>query len=211
MSLDVWLYYVVAIFILGATPGPNSLLCLTKGVTLGARMALWSAFGSLTATLVVLTLSFTGLGVLVASSEWVFNIVKWCGAAYLVYLGVMAFMSKQDSYDYVQTHEAQGQKGRGKYHFSNGFIVGASNPKAIVFFTALFPQFIDPQVSMVTQYFVFVATFIVLEFGWLALYSQLGVRSSRWLIQPGRAKIFNRLSGSVFVGAGVLLSTSARQ
>lgn len=95
MQLDTWIYYTLAILVLTASPGPSSLLCLSKGVSSGFRLALTTALGSLSAITIILTLSFTGLGVVIASSEFVFNIIKWCGAAYLIWLGIQAFRSKQ--------------------------------------------------------------------------------------------------------------------
>lgn len=95
-------------------------------------------------------------------------------------------------------------------HYVSGFIVGASNPKAILFFTALFPQFIDPQAELFTQYAIFASTFMIMELSWLCFYAYLGAKSSTWILAKGRAKLFNRLTGGVFVGAGAWLSTVSR-
>ena len=76
MQLDTWIYYTLAILVLTASPGPSSLLCLSKGVSSGFRQAFMTALGSLTAITIILTLSFTGLGVVIASSEFVFNIIN---------------------------------------------------------------------------------------------------------------------------------------
>ena len=95
-------------------------------------------------------------------------------------------------------------------HYVSGFIVGSSNPKAILFFTALFPQFIQPEAALFNQYVIFAATFMVMEFGWLAIYAFLGAKSSNWLFAKGRAKTFNRVTGGVFIGAGTLLTTATK-
>lgn len=102
----------------------------------GWRRAFATALGSLTAITGIMTLSFTGLGVLIASSEIIFNVVKWLGAAYLAYLGLKALTSKQDHYEMANGESSQVAGYRS--HYVSGFIVGASNPKAILFFTALF-------------------------------------------------------------------------
>ena len=154
-----------------------------------------------------MTLSFTGLGLVIASSEWAFNVIKWLGAGYLIYLGVKAFTSKQESY-----HEIAAKKKANRTwqsYFVSGFIVGASNPKAIVFFTALFHNLLT-RIRAFNQYLIFAATFIVFELSWLLLYSYLGSSSSRWLLKKGRAKLFNRLTGGVFIGAGALLSVASK-
>ncbi|EHH1101482.1 LysE family translocator [Vibrio parahaemolyticus] len=207
MQLDTWIYYTLAILVLTASPGPSSLLCLSKGVSSGFRLALTTALGSLSAITIILTLSFTGLGVVIASSEFVFNIIKWCGAAYLIWLGIQAFRSKQN--DFSKSDSAQVSTSHVSA-YTSGFIVGSSNPKAIIFFTALFPQFTDPTASLLTQYAIFAGTFVVFELSWLTFYALLGVKTSNWLFEAGRAKLFNRLTGGVFISAGVMLSTANR-
>ncbi|OLQ94102.1 flagellar biosynthesis protein FlgM [Vibrio ponticus] len=208
MSLETWALYFIAILILTASPGPSSLLCMTKGVTQGFKVGVLTALGSLSAITIILTLSFTGLGLIIASSELVFNVIKYVGAAYLIYLGIRALMSKEEEYQLQQgqTREVVSPL----KHYVSGFIVGSSNPKAILFFTALFPQFINPELSLVSQYLIFTATFIVMEFSWLAIYAFLGAKSSNWLFAKGRAKIFNRVTGGVFIGAGSVLSTATK-
>jgi len=209
MNIENWLYYSLAVLILTASPGPSVLLCMTKAVTEGFRASMFTALGSLTAIVGIMTLSFTGLGVVIASSEIAFNIIKWSGAIYLIYLGYKALTSKQETYHLSDNEETHLKKSKMSL-FASGFIVGASNPKAIVFFTALFPQFINIAEPLLTQYLVFALTFSVMELSWLVIYSYLGARSSNWLLQEGRAKFFNRITGGVFIGAGVLLSTSSK-
>jgi threonine/homoserine/homoserine lactone efflux protein len=208
MALDIWIYYVLAVLVLTASPGPSSLMCMTRAVTFGFGAGVYTALGSLTAITMILSLSFTGLGVIIASSELIFTIVKWVGAVYLIYLGVKSFTSKQENYEIIQPTKSNKNALRG--YFSSGFLVGASNPKAIMFFTALFPQFIDPSLALFPQYLIFASTFVVLELSWLLLYSYLGATSSKWLLANGRAKIFNRLTGGVCIGAGAMLSSVTR-
>lgn len=212
MSFDTWIYYLLAVLILTASPGPSSLLCMTKGVQSGFKLSIFTALGSLTAITGILTLSFTGLGVIIASSELVFNIIKWTGAAYLIYLGWKSLRSSQQDYDKLSNQKADSQsvKESAAKHYVSGFIVGASNPKAILFFTALFPQFIDPSLALLPQFAVFALTFAVMELSWLLVYAYLGAKSSNWLFAKGRAKVFNRVTGGVFIGAGALLSTTSR-
>ncbi|WP_211826712.1 LysE family translocator [Kistimonas asteriae] len=207
MTLELWVYYTLAILVLTASPGPSVLLCLTTSVTDGFKSAIYTALGSLTAIVGIITLSFTGLGLVISTSELAFNIIKWTGAAYLIYLGIRALTSSQQSYDISDSKSASSPRKPGSL-FLSGFIVGASNPKAIVFFTALFPQFITPSASLVMQYLVFVITFAVLELSWLLFYAWLGAKSSRWLMQAGRARFFNKITGGVFVSAGLILSST---
>ncbi|MGI9885970.1 LysE family translocator [Vibrio chagasii] len=212
MSFDTWIYYLLAVLILTASPGPSSLLCMTKGVQSGFKLSIFTALGSLTAITGILTLSFTGLGVIIASSEVVFNVIKWTGAAYLIFLGWKSLRSSQQDYDQLPGQESDSKVVKESIlsHYISGFIVGASNPKAILFFTALFPQFIDPSLALLPQFAVFASTFAVMELSWLLVYAYLGAKSSNWLFAKGRAKVFNRVTGGVFIGAGALLSTTSR-
>lgn len=212
MSFDTWIYYLLAVLVLTASPGPSSLLCMTKGVQSGFKLSIFTALGSLTAITGILTLSFTGLGVIIASSEVVFNVIKWTGAAYLIYLGWKSLRSSQQDYDSLSNQQADSKsvKESAAQHYLSGFIVGAINPKAILFFTALFPQFIDPSIALLPQFSLFALTFIVMELSWLLVYAYLGAKSSNWLFAKGRAKVFNRVTGGVFIGAGALLSTTSR-
>lgn len=135
MSFDTWIYYLLAVLILTASPGPSSLLCMTKGVQSGFKLSIFTALGSLTAITGILTLSFTGLGVIIASSEVVFNVIKWTGAAYLIFLGWKSLRSSQQDYDQLSAQQggSQSVKESAAKHYVSGFIVGASNPKAILF------------------------------------------------------------------------------
>jgi threonine/homoserine/homoserine lactone efflux protein len=209
MNIETWLYYSLAVLILTASPGPSVLLCMTKAVTEGFRASMSTALGSLTAIVSIMTLSFSGLGVVIATSEVAFNIIKWSGAVYLIYLGYKALTSKQETYQ-ISDQDRIPSIATKKSLYITGFIVGASNPKAIVFFTALFPQFINTSEPLLIQYLVFAITFTIMELSWLTIYSYLGARSSNWLLKEGRAKYFNRITGGVFISAGVFLSTSSK-
>lgn len=210
MALSTYLIYLSAIFVLTATPGPSVLLCVTHSIQHGFRASTVTALGSLTAIIGIMTLSFTGLGVLIASSELVFSIVKWSGAAYLIYLGLRAFFSDTTEFE-ESTHGDSTSRYSMATLFKSGFLVGATNPKAIVFFTALFPQFINMTQPLLPQYLLLVSTFAIMEMAWLLLYSWFGAKSSNWIMMKGRAKLFNRFTGSVFIGAGVLLGSSRLQ
>ncbi len=208
MELEIWIYYTISITILTAIPGPSILLCVSQSVSKGLTHALYGAFGNMLAIIGIITLSFSGLGVIIASSDLIFNIIKYMGAIYLIYLGYKALTSKEESYHF-QKEKCITKKEKFS-SFSAGFIVGASNPKTTIFFVAFFPQFINPNSSLFSQYIIFMSTFAIIGFFWLMFYSYLGHKSSKWFLKEGRAKFFNRITGGVFVGAGVLLSTSNR-
>lgn len=206
MTLSLWLLYVAAVLVLTVTPGPSVLMCVSTSVTLGPRKALVASLGSTTAIVGIMTLSALGLGTLLASSEALFTALKWLGAAYLAWLGVTAFFSPADEIRVVDTTMPSASR----RVFAQGFLVGASNPKALLFFGALFPQFIDSAAPQVPQFLILGATFVFFELFWLTIYALTAAKARRWLQQPHRARLFNRATGTVFLLAAAILATSKR-
>jgi threonine/homoserine/homoserine lactone efflux protein len=207
MALETWVYYILTILVLTSTPGPSVLFSVSNGLNGGIKKSFFGALGGTTAITILMTLSFTGMGVVIMASEIAFNIIKWAGVAYLVYLGLSAIFAKDESF--LVDSKADKQQSYKATYFS-GFMVGASNPKAILFFTALFPQFIDPTAPLWPQFLALSVTFIVFEMSWLMIYGYFASRALPWLQVKGRAKMVNRITGSLFVGAGALLATTSR-
>ena len=207
MSIQTWLLYVAAVFVLTVTPGPSVLMCLTNGVNYGARRTLFSALGSITAVVGIMICSALGLGAVLAASEQVFNIIKWVGAAYLLYLGISTLRSTVS--DFELPAQGAGDASRLKLYVK-GLLVGASNPKALLFFTAFFPQFINPATPQLPQFLVLGTTFVCFELFWLMFYASFASRLAPWLRTKGRATMFNRVAGFTFIGAGALLASVKR-
>jgi len=206
MELSTWIYFLLTVSILTVTPGPNVLLCITTSITSNFRLSIYSALGGFTATSIIFTLSFLGLGAIIASSTLIFLTIKYAGALYLIYIGYKAFTSTQTNFDFEVL-----SKDTNKFHiFSKGFIVGASNPKAIIFFTALFPQFIDTNSSLLIQFVILYSTFAVFELFWLFVYGYYASKSSKFLKEDGKAKLFNKVTGGIFIGAGSYLALSSK-
>lgn len=206
MTLSNWLLYVAAVLVLTVTPGPSVLMCVSTSVNLGARKALVASLGSTTAIVGIMALSALGLGTALAASETLFTALKWMGAGYLAYLGISSLLSPATEIE-VSGGVASTTSRR---LFGQGFLVGASNPKALLFFGALFPQFIVPSAPQGPQFLVLGATFIFFELSWLTIYALSASRAKRWLQQPRRAKLFNRATGAVFLLAAAVLATSRR-
>jgi len=209
MTFSSWLIYAAAVWVLTVTPGPSVLMCVSTSVQLGPRRALLAAAGSTTAIAGIMVLSMLGLGTVLAASETLFTALKWLGAAYLAYLGVSALLSPATSL--AVPAASPRQAGAGRALFIRGFLVGASNPKALLFFGALFPQFMDPAASQASQFLVLGGTFVVFELFWLSVYTLTASRARAWLEQPRRARLFNRATGAVFLLAAGLLATTRRQ
>jgi threonine/homoserine/homoserine lactone efflux protein len=206
MTFSTWLLYVAAVLVLTVTPGPSVLMCVSTSVNLGARNALIASLGSTMAIVCIMALSALGLGTALAASETMFTVLKWLGAIYLAYLGITSLFSSASE---IVVSGGVESSTRGRL-FAQGFLVGASNPKALLFFGALFPQFIVPSAPQVPQFLVLGVTFIFFELLWLTLYALSASKAKRWLQQPRRARLFNRASGVVFLVAAVLVASSKR-
>ncbi len=207
MLLSIWLVYVAAVFVLTVTPGPSVLMCISTAVQFGAKNALLAALGSTIAIASLMTLSMLGLGSLLAASETLFFALKIIGALYLAYLGVSALLSKASSFE-IEPSCAEMTKQVS--HFRRGALVGLSNPKALLFFGALFPQFINAQAPQLPQFLILGLTFVAFEMGWLSIYIVTAARARTWLAAPGRGLLFNRLTGVIFLIAAGWLATSKR-
>lgn len=206
MTLELWLVYVVAAVGLSLTPGPNGLLSLTHGVRFGAARTVFTVLGGVVGFLVLVAASLAGLGALLAASETAFSIAKWVGAAYLVYLGLRLWKAPAPAVS-AATSEGAGEGGAARL-FLQGFLVAASNPKALIFFAAFLPQFMVPGESYWVQFVVLGGTFAVVEFVYELVLAGMAQRIAPWLSRHGRW--FNRITGSVFVGIGGVLATASR-
>lgn len=207
MSLQLWLAYVAAVFIISGTPGPNMLLAMTHGIHHGlAPTARSTMLGLLTGLALILGVSLGGLGAVLLASSELFDVLKYVGAAYLIYLGVKTWRAADRRLDTEGKPDAAG----GGARFRIGVLVALSNPKAILFGVAFFPQFLDPAQPMAPQASILLLSFMAIETGWMCVYAGGGARLAVWLKEGLRLRWFNRLAGGAFVGAGVLLGTLRR-
>ena len=194
-----------------ASPGPATLMALNNSITYGPRSTLWSSLGNASGLFCLSAAAMLGLGALLASSEWMFNVVKIAGAGYLFYLGAKQLLKKAP----VLAGEAQGQPtrhrpSRGKL-YKSAFLTAATNPKATMFFTALFPQFIDQSAALLPQFLILTAIFMALSLTSLSLYAALASRAKGLLIRPVFSKWLNRVVGSTFIGFGAAVLSMRRQ
>ena len=210
MSIETWLLYVVAVFVLTVTPGPSVLMCVTHGVHYGAKRTLFSALGSVTAVVGIMACSAIGLGAALAASEYTFNVIKWCGVAYLLYIGITTLRSTDANFELASEPANTAAEVSRATLYVKGLLVGASNPKALLFFTAFFPQFINPAAPQLPQFLILGVTFVCFEMFWLMFYATFAARVAPWLRVKGRARVFNRASGTMFVAASALLATVKR-
>ncbi|HEY1898416.1 MAG TPA: LysE family translocator [Steroidobacteraceae bacterium] len=201
MSLNIWLTFVAAAFVISGSPGPNMLLSLTHGIHHGLTRTFATMLGLLSGLAIILTVSLGGLGAVLMTSTTVFVVVKYAGAVYLAYLGIRIWLTADTRLITSGRPLAGGRLSR----YRTGMLVSLSNPKAILFCLAFFPQFIDRRQPLARQAAILLATFVIIETCWMLVYAGGGARLATWLGTGNRMRWFNRASGSVFMGAGVLL------
>lgn len=200
MSLDTWLIYLLAATGLSLSPGPNGLLALTHGALHGRRKALYTICGGALGFVIVIALSMFGIGALLQASLVWLTVLKWLGGAYLVWLGIQVWRAPPIGLDL--SRGAPSPRG-GTSMFRQGALSALTNPKALLFFAAFLPQFIDPARSLVLQFLVMAGTFAVVEVATELLIAGFAQRISPWLKRVGRR--FNQACGGVFMAIGVAL------
>jgi homoserine/homoserine lactone efflux protein len=198
MTLTTWWIFVCTETVLCLMPGPAVMFILSTALKAGARKSIASNLGILSANAVYFAVSATGIGALLLSSK-LFLAVKWIGAAYLVILGLRLLLERDHAVEGPETAFADYKS---HHLFFNGFTLQMSNPKAILFFSALLPQFLNPHASVVPQIMILGATSVVIEFSILLGY---GIAGSA--ITPRYARWTNRVAGGLLIGAGAGLAT----
>ena len=200
MTVENWWLYVATVLVFMSTPGPSHLLMISVGMTNGFQRSLATGAGDLSANVIQMVLAGFGLATVLVASEFGFTILKWCGVTYLAWMGVrqvmVSFKHKHD------VSKAQVTSLRSLWVL--GFVTSAANPKAVVFFAALFPQFIDQNLPVFSQILILGGTYLIIDGIFLASYG----RSAHWLAQrishSGKALI-DRIAGAGLVGTAILL------
>lgn len=209
MSLNFILLYIVTVFIASILPGPSMLLALTHGMRYGARRTMASAMGNVTISLFQAFISVAGLGTILIASETAFQIVKLVGAAYLVYMGVGILFSSRMSIAPNNNHQFQSETSLRKMYLQ-AVCVTAGNPKAIVFFTAIFPQFIDPNTAYLPQFCLLMSIGSLIAFSCFMLYAISGQKIVFLFSKAAVGKYLNRIIGGTFIGAGIGLAAGSK-
>ena len=203
MGLSSWLLFIAVAVAAVVSPGPAILLAISNSVRFGLSKVFLSSLGNISGLFLLSTAAIFGLGAILKTSTTLFLIVKLIGAGYLIYLGVKQWRSKANFFDEATSLANSEKPKSSKRHFSEGFFIAMTNPKAILFFTALFPQFINIKESLSIQFFIMTLTFMAMSFFALMTYGLLASKAKRWFVKGERTKWFNRVLGSVFVSIGV--------
>ena len=206
MDLTLWLSFVGTVLILGLTPGPSVLLATAYSLKYGPRKTMGTILGDLSANLLQIILASAGLASIVMASGEVFQAIKWLGVAYLIFLGIKKFFSSSSL-----SLKDDNQKPRTFFQlYSEGFLMSAANPKAIVFFAALFPVFIVSDHPLILQIAILAITFLSIDCISLLLYSYFASILRKALENRQMVRLQNRIVGVLMILSGIFLSTVRR-
>lgn len=201
MNWDLFAAFLVITAVLVVVPGPIVTLVIATGVSQGLRAALITVAGTSLGNALLLAAIALGLGWVLQNAAELFVVLRWAGAAYLIWLDIQAWR---------HAGAARPATTSGKVNFTRGFVVALTNPKTIAFFTAFLPQFVDPHLPAAMQLFVMCAVTAPLaalsDTAW-AVAAGLG---RTWFVNPARTKLLGRLSGAVLIGGGIWLSLARR-
>lgn len=206
MSIAEFTLFLSITFIVSASPGPIMLSCMSNGGRYGLAKSFAGMMGASLGNLVLVLLTALGFGLLVSSSDVLFNTIKWLGALYLMYLGVQIIRqpAPPSSRPELQTRQTQ------RSLWLSSFFIAISNPKGLIYFAALFPQFIHYEQPLLWQFSLLTATFLLTDLLWMLVYAAAGQRIMVWLKTPRHQTIFNTLSGLALIVVGLLLAATGK-
>jgi homoserine/homoserine lactone efflux protein len=207
MAWEVWLTFFGAAIAISVSPGAGAIQSMATGLTHGVRRGYWSILGLEVGLMLQLALVAVGLGAAVANSILAFNIIKWIGVAYLVFLAARQWRTATVD---LREHIGKAMDGGRVALLVRGFLVNATNPKGLVFFLAVLPQFVVPTDPLLPQYLAVGVTMVAVDLVVMGLYTGLSVRLVKWLHTPRKQTILNRVFSGLFATAAVVLSLVRR-
>ena len=209
MSLATWLAYLIASVLICVSPGPGALSSMSAGMKYGWKRGMWNALGMQVAVCTNITVIALGLGAMLMASSAAFEVMKWCGALYLAWLGIQKFREAPVPFETIAARtEFRDTSARGI--FLQGFFVSLTNPKGILFQLAVLPQFIDAARPIAMQYVILALTLTVVDVIVMAAYTGFAAKILRLLKDENHIRWTNRGLGSLFVMAGGALAVFKR-
>ncbi len=207
MTPSFFAVFLTTLVIATITPGPSMLLALNHGISYGWRHSVATAWGNVVATALQCLVSLLGLGVILTQAAWVFTVIRWVGAAYLVYLGGRLLFGPVEA---LGGDGAAGVRAPRRSLFREAFVVTVSNPKAVFFFSSLFPQFFADGQLTPGKAIVMVGATLVTTFSCMMLYATAGSRIKGWFQRAWFRKVWQRGVGATLVGFGAGLALERR-
>ncbi|MCY0965415.1 LysE family transporter [Parathalassolituus penaei] len=203
MSLDMWLAWLAACWLISLTPGAGAIASMSSGLKHGFWPGYWNVVGLQLALLLQILVVALGVGAVLVASETAFSLIKWAGVLYLLYLAWKQWQAVPSDLQPAAADAAPVSIAR---LIGNGFVVNSSNPKAIVFMLAILPQFLDPTQPLVPQYSLMAFTMVATDMIVMAGYTGLAARVLKYLRTPRQQRYLNRSFAAMFAGMASMLS-----
>ncbi|MCW2269112.1 Homoserine/homoserine lactone efflux protein [compost metagenome] len=207
MSLETWLAFFAACWVISLSPGAGAIASMSCGLQYGFWRGYWNALGLQLGLVLQIAIIAAGVGAILAASATAFQVIKWFGVAYLVYLAVKQWRALPAD---LSDESAVRPIGKPLALVFRGFLVNVSNPKALIFMLAVLPQFINPHAPLLPQYLIISATMVIVDLLVMAGYTGLAARVLRLLRTPRQQRRMNRTFAGLFLGAATLLATIRR-
>lgn len=209
MTFATWFTYFVATLIICVSPGPGALSSMSAGMKYGFARAMWNLAGLQAAIVVNVFAIWIGFGALLVASSTAFDIMKYLGAAYLIYLGIQKFREEPVPFERIAAQTNFKDTSRFGI-FKQGLLVNLANPKGLLFLAAVLPQFVDPAKPTAIQYTILGGTMVVVDVLVMVGYTALASTILRMVKDPNHIRWTNRGVGSLFVAAGGALAVFKR-
>ena len=213
MTLATWLTFVIATILLCFSPGPGALSSMSAGMKYGWRRGMWNCIGMQVSIMVNVTIIALGLGAILMASNTAFEVMKWCGALYLAWLGIQKFREEpafsKPAFEEIAAR-TQFKDTTAKGIFMQGFLVSQTNPKGLIFLLAVLPQFVDPTQPIALQYVTLTLTLNVVDLVAMGCYTAFAAKVLMMLKDPEHIRWTNRGIGSLFMAAGGALAVFKR-
>ncbi|MEJ1355421.1 MAG: homoserine/homoserine lactone efflux protein [Candidatus Sedimenticola sp. (ex Thyasira tokunagai)] len=205
MSIELWLAFFLASILISISPGAGAVNTMSNGVRYGVVNTLPAIFGLQLGYGIQIVIVGIGLGALLASSNIAFNIIKWLGITYLVWLGISKWRQRP-----LRIEASAEKPESGSRRFWQAAFVNLTNPKATIFLVALFPQFMDLQAPQTLQFTIMGSTLLLVDIAVMIGYATLAFRLSRWMRSERHQRWQNRIFGGMFMGAAALMASYHR-
>jgi homoserine/homoserine lactone efflux protein len=203
MELQIFLIFAMTTAIVNLSPGPTSILMASQGAGNGLKRTQFALFGVCCATAIYFGLSATGIASLIVASNTLFQVIKWAGVAYLFYLGFTAIFSQSGGL----VLKPGSSKRKPSSLFAQGFLVEFSNPKALFYFSAVLPQFLDVTRPISMQFFVMWGTSLALQCAACSGYAYLGERLVRGSVKRWVISAINKTAGGALIFADLKMTS----
>lgn len=205
MAISAWFTFFFMMTLIAYTPGPMTMFSMSSSLRNGFYQSLPGIFGGSVSYMLQMVIVYLGLGIVVQNSSMAFNAIKWVGVTYLIILGLKNWRASVNQSDLLENNSSVNPVKQ----FWLGFATGMSNPKSILVFTVLFPQFIVPQ-HYTSHFLILSVSFFFIQGSSALMYALFGAKFFLWMRGKGMEKLQNKMTAGILFAAGGILALSEK-